>query len=494
MSTLLCAFSSAIAGELNDRINRRAFPDVAWSSEQVPILDWFAKADQSAQPTLVVTARAGTGKTTVIMGGVARAPESRDSLTAKTIHALGFGFVRRFWSKISVDQRGRRKFDLAIEAAPKAPDDIIGLIANLHTKGREMAPLATSGDDLIDLAIRFDLEPPDELATYGWDLDAVCAAAYRAMELATERPRSNEIDFSDMLYLPIRNGWLRREYDLVVVDEAQDMNRAQIIIAREVCRGRLAVVGDDRQTIFIFRGAFSDVLDKIAGESNAVRLGLKTTYRCAKGIVKVARQYVPDFTAGESNPEGIVDGLAMDQLLDVVQPGDAILSRVNAPLVRLALRSLRNGVPAVMAGREDVATGIASRIKKLAKGDAAKCVTTFLEQLMWWAEREREKARRLPERLAASKVDHVDDTVECIYALADGVATVPELHSRLERIFSEVRAGRAVRLSSVHKAKGLEWARVFVLEQTLRAGHNIEEDNIAYVAVTRARQHLTMVR
>jgi superfamily I DNA/RNA helicase len=44
----------------------------------------------------------------------------------------------------------------------------------------------------------------------------------------------------------------------------------------------------------------------------------------------------------------------------------------------------------------------------------------------------------------------------------------------------------------VHRAKGLEANRVFVLEFTLKGG-NIEEENIQYVAITRAKQHLTMV-
>lgn len=46
--------------------------------------------------------------------------------------------------------------------------------------------------------------------------------------------------------------------------------------------------------------------------------------------------------------------------------------------------------------------------------------------------------------------------------------------------------------SSVHRAKGLEADRVFVLAETLR-DHTVEEMNIRYVAITRAKRELVWV-
>ena len=80
-------------------------------------------------------------------------------------------------------------------------------------------------------------------------------------------------------------------------------------------------------------------------------------------------------------------------------------------------------------------------------------------------------------------------------ALADGCVSVSEIYSRVNTLFADSEDGNTkgfVVCSSVHRAKGLEADRVFVLEETVR-DDNDEEANIAYVAYTRAKKHLTRV-
>jgi DNA helicase IV len=93
---------------------------------------------------------------------------------------------------------------------------------------------------------------------------------------------------------------------LVIIDEAQDMNASQLLLAMKSCKkgGRIAVVGDDRQAIYGFRGADSNSLDRLKGELVAHELGLTTTYRCPKVVVAGAARLVPDYTAAPAAPEG----------------------------------------------------------------------------------------------------------------------------------------------------------------------------------------------
>jgi DNA helicase-2/ATP-dependent DNA helicase PcrA len=112
-----------------------------------------------------------------------------------------------------------------------------------------------------------------------------------------------------------------------------------------------------------------------------------------------------------------------------------------------------------------------------------------------WAERERAKLIATRRPSALSRLDYIADQLQTIEALSDGLAEVEELVTRIQEMFGESR-GPAVVLSTVHKAKGLEADRVFVLTDTLYCGGNRqtqEEQNIHYVAVTRAKQTLVLV-
>jgi superfamily I DNA/RNA helicase len=294
------------------------------------------------------------------------------------------------------------------------------------------------------------------------------------------------IDFADMIFLPVRNGWLTKQFDLVVVDEAQDMTTAQLEIAQGVCRGRIAVVGDDKQAIYAFRGADSDSLDRLKAELGASELGLTTTYRCGKAIVERAQQLVPDFFAGEQNPEGEILELALSKLTTEAILGDFILSRLNAPLVSIAMTLLRNGKRTRIAGR-DIGAGLKALIRKM----KARSVPELLGKIAVWEKKEVEKMRKAERE---DRIEGIRDQAEMLISLAENARSVNDMEARIEALFTDDGLGQAgvITCSSVHRSKGLEANRVFILADTLRS-HNQEEKNIEYVAVTRAKQTLVMV-
>lgn len=485
-----------------------------WSKQQEAIFEWFRNPERKRA---VVRARAGTGKTTTIIEGLSYAPERRmllcafnkriaeelerkistDRAEAKTLHGVGFTYVRRNWENARVDgSRGKR---LAMEACggQAAPDAMVALVARLSGLLKEMTPYASKVDEALDVACAMDCLPDEEWEDDGWTAERVAGCALSAMELAARK--DGTVDFSDMLWLPLRHKWVRGKWDLVVVDECQDMNAAQIELALKsvTTGGRVIVVGDDRQAIYGFRGADSGSLDRLKKAMRAEELPLTITYRCPKAVVSEAQRLVPDYTAAPTAPEGRVSALPLEKLSTTVAPGDFVLSRKNAPLVRTCLSILRTGTRAKVEGR-DVGKGLLSLIRKL----KPKSLPNFLEKLEAWEERERARALKLKKEVAERKVAELEDQAETLRTLSDGLSGVPELEARIEHLFADDAAGNksVVVCSSVHRSKGLEAPRVFVLRATLatkgkdkRPGSVTEEANIEYVAVTRAQAELVWV-
>jgi len=493
----------------------------AWSAQQRAVFDWFRQGEGN----LVVRARAGTGKTTTIIEAIGHAPEARILLCAfnkkiatelgsrlanpnaeaATLHGVGFAAVRRYMTGVKVDGSTKRADALAVEACRECDGEsppstgALRLVARLCTLAREAAPFATV-EDLLRLADAHEIEPDDDDIADGFDAVWIAERALVAMVIARdERPPGGVIDYADMLYLPVVKGWAKPRYDLVVVDEAQDMNACQLLLALRVAKGRVAVIGDDRQAIYSFRGADAGSLDRLKAELRATELGLTTTYRCARAVVALAASLVPDFTAGPANPEGLVETLGYDQALAQAAPGDFWLSRKNAPLAAGALALLRQGRRARIEGR-DLAGNLIALAKTLATGKAADSVPQFLARLTAWATKEATRAKaaaRGDDEAAVARVEAkiaaIEDKAATLRVVAEGASSVREMTSRIEQLFAD--DGRpSVVFSSIHRSKGLEASRVFVLVDSFgKRDVGVEADNLKYVAWTRAKTTLTLV-
>ncbi len=483
-----------------------------WSDQQQKVFDWF----KIGSGNLVVRARAGSGKTSTILEAIKDAPESsillaafnkkisvelqkrvtKPGAEAKTLHGVGFEIVRRYWNGVRIDND--RGFRLAKAAAGQdAPDDVVGMIAKLASLAKGIAPFCDEAL-LSEIAVRFDKAPDAEWEDDGWSLERFVIATRHAMDLAmlTDDDGAN-IDFDDMIYVPVANRWVRPRYGLVVIDEAQDMNGSQLLLAQAVSDGRIAVVGDDRQAIYGFRGADSNAIDNLKSGLRATELGLTVTYRCAKTIVDYARTLVPDFVAHETNAVGEIVTVTVAGMLDGAREGDFVLSRKNAPLVGHCLAFLRAGRGARVEGRD-----IGAQLAAIVKARKAKGLPSLGEKMKKWQEIEIAKAKqKLTKKEAVeAKIQMITDQAETISALCDGVATVPELLARISRLFGDAKDDSSIAqivLSSIHKSKGLEAERVYVLADTLYPGGDrskIEEQNLEYVAVTRARRTLVWVK
>jgi superfamily I DNA/RNA helicase len=293
------------------------------------------------------------------------------------------------------------------------------------------------------------------------------------------------IDFDDMIWLPLVLDLSQSKFDRVFVDETQDLNAAQIELTLRSCKadGRILAVGDPRQAIYRFRGADEKAFSNVKERLHATELPLSVCYRCSRSIIREAQKIVPNIEAAPDAEEGEVRTATFKEMRRDAQPGDFILSRTNAPLVSLCMSLIAEGRRAAIQGR-DIGTSLGALVKK----SKTKTVSALRDYIKEWSDKE---CKRLYVKHRDTQL--VEDKADCIVAISDGANSVQDVIGRIESMFSDTSNESRIMLSTTHKAKGLERDRVWMLTATYRKRPGVEEDNLAYVAITRARKVLVLV-
>jgi DNA helicase-2/ATP-dependent DNA helicase PcrA len=147
---------------------------------------------------------------------------------------------------------------------------------------------------------------PEELAQAAADPTssrlAVVYERYQARLL-----EANALDFDDLLLEAVRllghdtatRQKLNRRFEFVMVDEYQDTNRSQYELMRLLTEERknIAVVGDEDQSIYGWRGAnIRNILDFERDFPGAVVIRLEQNYRSTKNILESASAVVANNT------------------------------------------------------------------------------------------------------------------------------------------------------------------------------------------------------
>lgn len=323
---------------------------------------------------------------------------------------------------------------------------------------------------------------------------------------------TGRITYDDMIWLPIVLNLPVDRFDLLLVDEAQDLNRCQQELALRVGR-RIILCGDPKQAIYGFAGADSRSMARLEDiltdkDRGCVTLPLTVTRRCGKVIVKEAQKIVKDFEAHESNGEGKISRLAYPEggetekkYLESVQDGDFILCRTNAPLVTHCFKFISKGRKANIQGR-DVGRGLISTVKKISRDSQTVPINEFIIKLDSWYEGEylKESKKKHP---SETRLQGLEDRHACLLVFCgdSDIKTSGGVIRKIQEVFTDDKTIRGIRLSSIHRAKGLEAPRVFFLKppkQGLRFDKMQDweleqESNLEYVAITRAIEELIYV-
>lgn len=465
----------------------------------------------------VIDAVAGSGKSTTIVNALKLIPNNKrvlflafnkaiveelkikvgnlNNVDIKTLHSLGASAtMRALNSQLQPDKytawvnNGIKYSSLSpkSELLPEQMSTWKQNILKLIDLGR--VNLVKSERDLEELAWKHNIDLEDN------EVDiAIKGINWGERETQT-------IDFTDMIYFPNVKQINMFKYDWVFIDECQDLNAAQrnLFLKCLKTNGRFVAVGDPRQAIYGFAGADVESFNLLKSLPNTVKLPLSVCYRCDTDIINMAKDIVPQIEARAGAPAGVV---SRESVMADVKDGDMILCRVSAPLVKLCMQYIGRGVKAYVKGR-DIGTNLINMIKKTNR----KQIKDVMERL------ERELSRIIGKVVAkqgcteaeakeSEMYKNYEDKLKAIEVLSEGLVTSQEVIDRIDMIFSDDNKN-GICLSTIHKSKGLESDRVFIIcEDKLYLKYCMtvpwmaeQERNLVYVAYTRAKHFLGFIQ
>lgn len=509
------------------------------SPQQQAVIDFVRDDRRSA----FVEAVAGAGKTTTLINAlsetrgwvafVAYNKKIADEIKAKiaplnlgnrvragTFHSFGLAAWRRAYPDVKCGpEAAREKADRTVKALNIKPA-LENFVLRLMSLAKQTAvgldiPMSDDGIywKLIEhFDMLYDLEDED-LAPEGVKL------AMHGLHLHSKHANTI-IDFDDMIWMPVISNIKLWQNDVVFVDEAQDTNpcrRAYVAKMLNPSRGRAIFVGDRHQAIYGFTGADNDAVDQIIRDFNCVSLPLTVTYRCPKAVVAKAQEVVSHIQAHETAPEGEVRTIAYDSgpvnehthnptpyrndfmtmvLEKQLAVTDAILCRKTKPLVETAFGLIRAGIACHVEGK-DIGAGLISLIDKY---KSAKTLKALIGRLEAYGER---RCAKLTAQKKESQAEALADRIATIKVIAEKFHTVDELKNQITSMFEDGDNQKkpTLTLSTVHKSKGREWPRVFILGANAwmpgpwarQEWEQEQERNLMYVAYTRAQRELIFI-
>jgi DNA helicase-2/ATP-dependent DNA helicase PcrA len=462
---------------------------------------------ESGEGNAVINAVAGSGKTTTIIEALNLIPKDKKVIfvafnksivnelsqkvpphvEVKTMHSFGFSMVRANMGNVQVQNDKVMEIIKQLYPAWNIPDEISeGYMQRVRTIV-DMAKLnmASNMHELYDIVEHHGVEILNSEVEKAWMVYGV-ALNFKKM-----------IDMTDMIFLPAYHQFKCKQYDWVLVDECQDLNRCQQEILKLMVKpngGRFIAVGDPRQAIYGFAGADAESFKSLTQIENTITLPLSVNYRCGKAIIEKAKNIVPQLETHDNAIEGefIERGSWKD-----VEDGDYVLCRNVKPLVKLCMEFLISGKKAFVRGK-DIGKSMIVLLERTKATTFEDAKVKMKEELERMVKKSIARGKKPEDAYNSSMYKSASDKIEAIEILAGDLVLVSDIVKKIDTLFSDANSG--IILSTIHKSKGLEADNVFILNHDLlpskwaKKPWEIEqEDNLIYVAYTRAKRKLAFI-
>lgn len=334
------------------------------------------------------------------------------------------------------------------------------------------------------------------------------------------------IDFTDMLWITFNklkyDNWevpYWALYTNIYCDECQDFSNIQLNFLKFIKRakGRYVFIGDFFQAIYNFAGSNAQAFNQIPKMFAPIEtFDLPICYRCAKShLSRVNREYGIPILPRDDAPLGFVKTIDKNKISEYAKAGDMVISRKNKWIAEVVLDLARNGTPIFIEDKEMVGaikrqilsskcTSVGTLEKFL-----QKVISNYNKKLFEIVSKNVREGGHEEERLEAvaetnSKIDNTSFLLEILEGYLENHASsdsVSKFSNFIDKLLNTTPSPNCVRLCSIHKAKGLEATNVFVLNEAKinydfrnSKEQNIQEKNLSYIATTRAKEGLYLVK
>lgn len=482
--------------------------EIKTTPEQIAFIEAFC----SGTPCFL-SARAGTGKTTTIrlafeearkrgipssdLSAIAFNKANQEDLAralgagvkVSTLHSLGLQALRNFLPSVEINNSKLFELTKLQGLRRRQFADTMRLVSCAKNWGLLPSPRGSDNKNLFSSLFKKTLIPDTKeswefLIAYFelFEADPVSARDI-LIESNSEALKKSQIDFDDMVYLPVALDLRVCGADNMVVDEAQDLSPLNLALLSR-SPSTISYVGDPFQCIYTWRGAKEDTVESLG----LPILPLTESFRCSGNIIKEAQRFVPDIRTGNDEGLPVIHYSHMPDFANL--PPATILARQNSRLISLALKlkGQRDGKgksPLVYILGRDFARTLKEVLEKL-KGTNR---VSLQDSLLGW------KVKMLDKY--PHKEAELSDIWKCLHLILEESDGRQGAEKALDTLFTDKAVDNAWTLSTIHKAKGKEWETVFILDWTPKSlsqpWQRKEDRNLRYVATTRAKKQLFIV-
>ncbi len=490
---------------------------------------------------MLVQAFAGTGKTTTLIEFAKSKPRERilylafskdlqveaekkfmgfPNVTARTIHSLAWHHMRMLnfpTEKVGGQYNGPKPEDIGTMFKCSLPvaKHIMGTLNAFFSSADSQittwhVPYAAKKH-----AEKFKAKKNEPKTNQKWDIEHWTLHEEEYVTFAEQiwtkmRTRGDSMAFSHDAYLKqaYQTDMRIKEYDWILFDEVQDASAVMIeMLKKNQCP--MIMVGDRHQRIYGFRRAVRRLVGTLKPNltthlSQSFRFGIDIATIANLVLCDVKSETVP--MIGCEIDSDVLYSIKDEKLLEV---GDSwtFVCRTNKGVVHMALKLMAlypNATFCAITAANEINTvcDLMIDVHSLKQGRGAT----------HWLIRNYQSYKDLLDELEEVNDAKISTAVHLVDELENyqgGVSkAVENLKSRLQSISGEPEVVATFKLTTTHKAKGLEWDNVALGDDFIKLAdryeglvarrnnaeeiENLDDLNCLYVAMTRAKKKLLL--